>query len=531
MEPRSIFLDRSFWILPLLLALILGGLALIVSRTRLHRVYRQQFPESRRERLFLASVGFFTTVVFVRSVTFAIHHDIGPFHDVSFRGRHIHHLVWGIFLLLLVGYSWLLQVGGGTAGASHWMGRLTSMIYGVAAALTLDEFALWLNLRDVYWQREGRESFEAMAAFGSLLAMGIYGRAFFHAVAMGLLRPFSHGKRESKAGEGSASTKTGFVAIPKAHNVPPMLLLATDHPPEGTKWAYELKLDGYRAISFKTGGEVHLRSRNDKNFNHQYPAIVKALAAMPDETVIDGEVVALDDSGRPDFNALQNYGSAKTPLLYYVFDLMVVAGRGVRQESLSTRRQLLSERVLPRLGDPIRESPVFDASLPDLIASVRRQGLEGIVAKRLDSRYEPGQRSGAWQKMRVNQGQKFVIGGYTLAGRAFDAVIYGYYEGDRLMYAGRTRNGFTPSTRDQLHQRFRGLEMAECPFANLPEKRAGRWGEGLMAEKMKECRWLRPVLVGQFEFVEWTPDNHLRHSRFVALRDDKETGAVGRELK
>ena len=184
MKLRSIFLDRSFWILPLLLALILGGLALIVSRTRLHRVYRQHFPESRRERLFLASVGFFTTVVFARAVTFAIHHDIGPFHDVSFRGRHIHHLVWGILLLLLVGYSWLLQVSSGTVGASHWMGRLTSMSYGVAAALTLDEFALWLNLRDVYWQREGRESFEAVAAFGSLLAMGINGRAFFHAVAM-----------------------------------------------------------------------------------------------------------------------------------------------------------------------------------------------------------------------------------------------------------------------------------------------------------------------------------------------------------
>ncbi len=198
MELGAIFLHRSFWILPLLLALILGGLAAVIARTRLHGVYRQQFPEPRRERLFLASVGFFMTVVVVRALTFLIHHDIGPFHNVTMAGRHIHHLVWGILLLLLVGYTWLLEVGTGAAASSQWMGRLTSMVYGVAAALTLDEFALWLNLRDVYWQREGRESFEAMAAFGSLLAMGIYGRAFFHAVAMELLRPFTRGKRESK---------------------------------------------------------------------------------------------------------------------------------------------------------------------------------------------------------------------------------------------------------------------------------------------------------------------------------------------
>jgi hypothetical protein len=194
MELRAIFLHRAFWILPLLLALILGGLSFVVSRTRLHQVYKQQFPEPRRERLFLASVGFFTTVMLVRGLTFAIRHDIGPFHDVTMRGRHIHHLVWGILLLLLVGYTWLVQVGTGAAGASHWMGRFTSLVYGVAAALTLDEFALWLNLKDVYWEREGRESFEAMAAFGSLLGIGAFGRPFLHAVALELVRTVSRGK-------------------------------------------------------------------------------------------------------------------------------------------------------------------------------------------------------------------------------------------------------------------------------------------------------------------------------------------------
>ena len=151
------------------------------------------------------------------------------------------------------------------------------------------------------------------------------------------------------------------------------------------------------------------------------------------------------------------------------------------------------------------------------------------MAKRLDSRYEPGQRSGAWRKMRLNQRHEFVIGGYTPTGRNFDALIFGYYEGDKLLYAARTRNGFTPTMRAQLYRRFPALEVPECPFANLPERHGGRWEQGLTAEKMKGCRWLKPSLVGQFEFVEWTPDNHLRHSRFIALRDDKDPREVRRE--
>jgi hypothetical protein len=176
----------SFWILPLLIAAILGSITLLVSHSRLRKVYQSRFPESRRERLFLASAGFFTTALLVRVITVAIHHNIGPFHDVSMHGRHIHHLVWGIFLLMSVGYAWLMELGTGAVSGSRWSGRLTSMVYGVAAALTLDEFALWLNLRDVYWEREGRESYEALAVFGGFLAVGVFGRRFFHAAALEL---------------------------------------------------------------------------------------------------------------------------------------------------------------------------------------------------------------------------------------------------------------------------------------------------------------------------------------------------------
>jgi len=221
-----------------------------------------------------------------------------------------------------------------------------------------------------------------------------------------------------------------------------MLLLRSESLPEGLDWLYELKLDGYRAIAVKSGGTVRLRSRNDSDFNRRYPSIVAALAAMPDETVLDGEIVAFDASGRLSFQALQNHASTST-LIYYVFDVMIVEGRDVTGEPLDARRALLESRVLPVLSDPIRYSPELPARLPDLIQSVKAQQLEGLVAKRRDSRYEPGQRSGAWLKMRVNRSQAFVIGGYTIAGNGFDALIFGCYEGGQLRYVARTRSGFT----------------------------------------------------------------------------------------
>ena len=315
----------------------------------------------------------------------------------------------------------------------------------------------------------------------------------------------------------------------KAKFIEPMLLLRTEKLPDGPQWLHELKLDGYRALAIKTGGKVLLRSRNDNDFNARYPGIAKALAAMPDNTVIDGEVVALDADGRPSFNLLQNYGSAGASLHFFIFDVLVLKGKDVMGDPLVTRRELLEKHVFPTMLEPIRYSPVLEASLKDLIQSVKAQGLEGLVAKRRDSKYEPGQRSGAWQKMRVNRGQELVIAGYTPSPKNFDALVIGYYDGDKLIYAARTRNGFTPASRVELFKKIKPLEIKECPFANLPEKKAGRWGAGLTAAKMAECRWLRPVLVGNFEFVEWTEDVHLRHSRFMGLREDKKAKDVRRE--
>jgi DNA ligase D-like protein (predicted ligase) len=315
----------------------------------------------------------------------------------------------------------------------------------------------------------------------------------------------------------------------KATFIEPMLLLSTDKlPDELARWSYQLKLDGYRAVAFRTGGTVHLRSRNDNDFSARYRGVVRGLAKMPDETAIDGELVALDEDGKPSFNALQNYESSTT-IVYYVFDVMILKGRDVMAKSLDDRRVLLERDVLPALAEPVRYAGELNAGLRELIHSVKAQGLEGLVAKRRDSHYEPGLRSGAWLKMRINQGQELVIGGYTPGTKTFDALIIGYYEGDRLIYVGRTRNGFTPRIREQLAKKFDSLEIPQCPFVNLPEAKGGRWGQGLTKAKMAECRWLKPVLVGQFEFVEWTPDNHLRHTRFVGLRDDKNAREVRRE--
>jgi bifunctional non-homologous end joining protein LigD len=318
----------------------------------------------------------------------------------------------------------------------------------------------------------------------------------------------------------------------KARFIEPMLLMRTDAlPDDAGRWSYELKLDGYRAIAYKSGGALYLRSRNDNDFSRRYPAVFKGLAGLPDDTVIDGEVVAFDEEGRPSFNALQNSGSSATPTIFYVFDVMVLGGKDVMREPLERRQELLQRMVLPKLKEPVRYAGSLDAALPDLIASVKAQGLEGLVAKRLGSRYEAGMRSGAWMKMRVNRGQEFVIGGYTRGTRTFDAIVFGYYEGRKLMYVARTRNGFTPATRAALFRKFKGIEIDECPFANLPEARSGRWGQGLTKEKMAECRWLEPVLVAQVEFLEWTSDNHLRHSRFVGLRDDKPAKQVTRDAR
>lgn len=307
----------------------------------------------------------------------------------------------------------------------------------------------------------------------------------------------------------------------------PMLAKTTDKVPEGSEWQYEIKLDGYRALAVKHGDTVELFSRRGNRLGQRYRAVAAALTSLPQGTILDGEIVALDPDGRPNFNALQNWQPSK-PVFFYAFDILAYRGRDLTKLVLTERRQLL-EKAIAGLDDPVRLSPIFDFPAQDVIRAAREQRLEGILAKRRDSRYESGDRSGAWLKYKTQKGQELVIGGYVPGRYVFDSLLVGYYEGARLIFIAKVRNGFTPASRLQVAKKFKNLQTKKCPFANLPEPASVRRGLAVTAEVMKECRWLKPKLVAQFEFADWTETNHLRESKFVALRDDKNAREVRKE--
>jgi DNA ligase D-like protein (predicted ligase) len=297
--------------------------------------------------------------------------------------------------------------------------------------------------------------------------------------------------------------------------------------PEGPEWSYELKLDGYRLEVVRAKGETTLYSRRRNVLNQKFPYIASALESLPEGTVIDGELVATGPDGRPNFNLLQNFRSAESHITYYAFDILVHMNRDLTMLPLSERRAILRSIIVP--SDHVALSEVSNQTAAQMLSFVRSHGLEGIVAKRVDSVYQPGKRTGLWSKHRVNLGQEFVIGGYVPGTHGLDSLVIGFYQGNDLYYAARVRAGFVPATRREVFAQIKGLTTTKCPFVNLPEKQAGRWGQGLTAEKMKECVWLRPEAVARIDFLEWTGADHLRHTKFVALRDDKDPRKVVRE--
>lgn len=315
------------------------------------------------------------------------------------------------------------------------------------------------------------------------------------------------------------ATKAGFVES--------MECLGVKVLPTGKEWSYEVKLDGYRLEAVKNAGEVLLYSRRRNLLTEKFAYIAQALSKLPKETVVDGEIVAVDEDGRSDFNLLQNFRSAESKIHYYAFDLLMLKGKSLLQMPLDERRALL-DKHLPQ-HEHITTSVVEHGTAARILKFVQSNGLEGVIAKRSDSAYEPGKRSGLWQKHRVNQGQEFLIGGYTPGSNGFDAIIVGYYQGKDLMFAARVRAGFVPRTRQDVFAKIKPLKIAPCPFVNLPEKEPGRWGQGLTAEKMKGCIWVKPKIVVRIDFAEWTQGGKLRHTSFFALRDDKDPKKVVRE--
>src|SRR6266498_1080701 len=320
-----------------------------------------------------------------------------------------------------------------------------------------------------------------------------------------------------------------FSALPpaKIQFIEPMYALPVQNLPKSNEWLYEGKFDGYRCLAGRNTTGVTLWSRRENLFTKQFPQIAQACERLPPNTVVDGEIVALDESGRVSFNLLQHHRSKAKALVFYAFDVLIYRGRTVLKVPLYFRREVLRRIFEDSNAAPIGLSENIEAAPTDMIRVAKEFGFEGIVAKRKDSFYESGKRTGAWVKYRVNRGQEFVIGGYT-PGNPFDALIVGYYEGEKLLYAAKVRNGFVPLVRREVASRFKGLEIDTSPFANLPEKKRTQWA--LTKEEMKNCVWLRPQLVAQIEFAEWTPDGHLRHSKFVGLREEKEAREIVREF-
>ena len=210
--------------------------------------------------------------------------------------------------------------------------------------------------------------------------------------------------------------------------------------------------------------------------------MAKDIAELPNDTVIDGEIVALDENGKPSFSLLQGFGDARE-LVLYAFDLLMLQGKDVRLWRLEDRREQLRE-IIPALPDTIRYSETFNVPVSELIRAVRKHQLEGIVAKRAGSPYRSGERSVDWVKWRANRGQEFVIGGYVPNGNVLNSILVGYYVGRDLMYAASVRAGIPPEFRRVLLPHFEELQKQRCPFANLPDRTEGRWGDGLTAAKM-----------------------------------------------
>jgi DNA ligase D-like protein (predicted ligase) len=311
----------------------------------------------------------------------------------------------------------------------------------------------------------------------------------------------------------------------KAAFIAPMLATLTNDRFSDPAWIFERKLDGERAIAVHNGVGATLWSRNEKPLSSTYPEVVDAVAArVPPGTVLDGEIVAFDGA-QTSFERLQGRIGLHDPIaalasgiavFLYVFDVLVLDGYDVTGLPLSTRKRLLREAV--DVGGSLRMSTHRNTDGEAFLKEACERGWEGLVAKRSDAPYRPGRRSPDWLKLKCVHGQELVIGGWTDPEGArfgFGALLVGYHDGGRLRYAGKVGTGFDHRVIADLGERFRGLHAARSPFDDKIHERG--------------IHWLRPELVAQVGFSEWTREGKLRHPRYLGLRDDKAAQDVVRE--
>jgi DNA ligase D-like protein (predicted ligase) len=296
----------------------------------------------------------------------------------------------------------------------------------------------------------------------------------------------------------------------------PMECLEVDAVGEGKEWLYEIKHDGYRAIAIKQDNEVMVFSRNGKMLT-QFPNIYTELLKVRGRSfILDGELVVLDEQGRPSFTLIQNIRRNKRPVSFYVFDVLHFDGRDFLKTPLRERRKFL-DNAFTSLPEHVRLSPILKGRAAVVMAKLRELEFEGIVAKRWNSLYEPGKRSGAWQKHKTQRTDEFVIGGFIGNGLV-EQLVVGEQRNGEWYFIESVKNGFVPATRREVFKAISKLKTDQCPYVNLPEKKGAH---AMNREKMKEVHWVKPKAVVELAFNERTPRGHLRHSRYLRLRPDK----------
>jgi bifunctional non-homologous end joining protein LigD len=302
--------------------------------------------------------------------------------------------------------------------------------------------------------------------------------------------------------------------------IKPMFATLTNKPFDKKNWIFELKWDGYRAMAYIKDAKVQLKSRNNLSFNSKFAPIVEELSRYSFEAILDGEIIAVDADGKSDFQGLQNYQRTKEgTLIYYVFDILHLNGKNLRNLPLSTRKKIL-KNILPAQKSIIRYTDHIAEKGTKIFDLVKQQGIEGIIAKKQTSIYEPGKRVHNWQKIKAIKRQEAIIAGTTppKGGRkGFGSLVLGVYnDNQELVYIGQSGGGFNEKELSELSRKFKPFAVQKSPLKNPPN--------------IKGITWLNPKFVCEVKFAEWTSEGIMRQPVFLGLRIDKNPKKVVREF-
>jgi bifunctional non-homologous end joining protein LigD len=316
-----------------------------------------------------------------------------------------------------------------------------------------------------------------------------------------------------------------MISMPKGKKSPipssvsPMLCTLTKEPVTDPDYLFEIKWDGYRIISYVSKGKVRMDSRSALDYTKKYPPVAEALKKLNRDVVVDGEIVVFNEEGLPDFDALQLYNGHNSPISYCLFDILWLDGYNLMSLPLVERKKILEELI--KGNDVLKFSDSFDDGV-GLYEMMLEKNLEGIVAKRRDSEYQPGMRGYDWLKIPTRKRQEFVIGGWAESenGRAFRSLLFGAYEGKKLMWIGRSGGGYKQKEMPGILKQLKALETNESPFANK-----------VLDTKGATMHWIKPELVANFEFATWTKSGRIRKpATFLGFRKDKKATQVVREV-